>query len=387
MSLVITSVATRRQKNRFIDLQFALNVHDDAWVPPLRDEVMGLITPGKNPWFEHGEAAFFIATRDGEDVGRISAQIDHLWTAMPEEKGGGPATGNWGMLEADRGEVAAALIAHAEGWLRKRGMRRAVGPISISIWDEPGLLVQGYEQSPTVMMGHHSPLHRHWIEACDYQQLKDLNTYEVDIRKPFPALVQRIVASGARNPRIRIRQVDKRKFGDEAELILSILNDAWSNNWGFVPLTDAEIAYAGKKLKPIIFNELVRVAEVDGEPVAFMMTLPDLNEMQKDLDGRLLPFGFVKLLWRLNGGLSGRPRVQTVRVPLMGVKRSLHASRLASQLAFMMIEQIRRDAVDLFSAVRAEIGWILDDNQGMISIADAIQGQKNKIYRIYSKPI
>lgn len=386
-AIQIIEAKTKAEKKRYVDVQFRLNSSDPAWIPPLKAEVMGLITPGENPWFGHGHGSFFIATRDGRDVGRISAQIDHLWADMPESQGGGKATGNWGMFEAEDAEVGAALIAHAEAWLRKEGMNRAVGPISISIWDEPGLLVKGHDHSPTVMMGHNKAIYEQWIEAAGYKGIKDLHTYELDISKQFPPLIQRIVASGERNPRITIRMVDKTRFAEEAALVLSILNDAWSDNWGFVPLTDDEIAYAGKKLKPIVFNELIRIAEVEGEPVAFMMTLPDLNEMQADLNGELFPFGFIKLLWRLNGGFSGKPQVRTMRVPLMGVKKKLQATRLASQLAFMMIEYIRRDSVAKFGASRGEIGWILEDNQGMVSIAEAIDSHINRVYRIYDKAL
>ena len=383
----VVEVGSGAERDRFVDLAFRLNRDDPAWVPPLREEVKGLVTPGKNPWFGHGRAAFFLARRNGRDVGRISAQVDDLVQAMPPAQGGGPGTGNWGMLEAEDAATAAALIAHAEGWLRAQAMTRVLAPISISIWDEPGLLVQGHDHAPTVMMGHNKPAYQGWVEGAGYHQAKDLLTYELNITRPFPQIVQRIVASGERNPRITVRKVDKRRFAEEAALILSILNDAWSDNWGFVPLTDDEIVYAGKKLKPIVFDELIRVAEVEGEPVAFMLTLPDLNELQRDLDGRLLPFGFVKLLWRLRGGFTGYPKVGTVRVPLMGVKRRLHATRLASQLAFMMIEYIRRDSVAKFHASRAEIGWILDDNQGMNSIATAIESRVNRVYRIYAKTL
>jgi hypothetical protein len=386
-AIEIFHVKTVADKKRFVEVQFALNKADPAWVPPLKMDALELLTPGKNPWYEHGHNDLFIAVRDGRDVGRISAHIDHLWLDMPAEQGGGRDIGNWGLFEAVDQAVANALIARAEEWLRAEGMKKAVGPISISIWDEPGLLIQGHDHAPTVMMGHHNPKYEAWIEAAGYGKVKDLNTYELDITKPFPPLIQRIVSSGERNPRITIRKVDKSKFKQEAELILSILNDAWSDNWGFLPITDAEITYVGKKLKPIVFNELIRIAEVEGEPVAFMMTWPDLNEMQRDLNGNLFPFGVVKLLWRLNGGFSGKPKVRTMRVPLMGVKKKLQATRLASQLAFMMIEYIRRDSVALFGASRGEIGWILEDNQGMVSIADAIDSHVNKVYRIYGKAL
>ena len=382
MTLAIRPVAGKADRKRFVDLAFRLNAADPNWIPPLRAEALELITPGKNPFYEHAEQQLFLAERGGQLVGRISAHIDHLWLTMPAEQGGGPGIGNWGLLEAADQEVATALIATAEDWLRGKGMTSAMAPISCSIWEEPGLLVQGHDHPPTVMMGHANAAYQGWIEPLGYKGIKDLLTYDLGIVEPFPPLVQRIISSGERNPRIRIRKVDKNRFEEEAHLILSILNDAWSDNWGFVPITPTEIAYTGRKLKPIVFEDLVRVAEVEGEPVAFMLTLPDLNELIADLDGRLFPFGFAKLLWRLR-----KPQVRTMRVPLMGVVKRLQATRLASQLAFMMIEYIRRDAITNFGATRGEIGWILDDNQGMRSIAETIDSKVNKVYRIYSKDL
>jgi hypothetical protein len=373
----IREVESKADRTAFIELAYRLNAKDPHWVPPLRSEVKALITPGKNPWFEHAEAAFFLAERDGEAVGRISAQVDRL---VAETMGAG--TGQWGMFEAADPVAGKALLEAAEQWLRGKGMVRALGPFSLSIWDEPGLLVRGFDHSPTLMTGHNSPEYPGWIEDAGYVGVKDLLTYELPIDRPFPPIVQRIVAGGERNGRIRIRRVDKSRFDEEAALILGILNDAWSDNWGFVPLTDAEIAHAGKKLKPLVFEELIRVAEVDGEPVAFMLSLPDMNEMIRDLGGRLLPFGWAKLLWRLR-----KAKTRTYRVALMGVVKRLQATRLASQLAFMMIEYSRRDQTRRFGGVRGEIGWILDDNDGMRSIADAIESRVNRIYRIYEKAL
>jgi hypothetical protein len=382
----VTSPADRKA---YVDVAFRLNARDSNWAPPLKSEVHGLIDPKKNPWFGHAEAAFFLAERDARVVGRISAQVDQLSHKQPLAQGGGPGVGNWGMFEAEDAAVASELIARAEEWLRTRRVTRSVGPISISIWDEPGLLVEGFDHPPTVMMGHNSPAYEAWIEAGGYRGIKNLYTYAIDYAvdgtKPPLPVVNQIILRGERNPRIRLRQIDKRKFAQEAALILRLLNDAWADNWGFVPLTDAEIAYAGRKLKPIVFNDLIRVAEVDGESVAFIMTLPDLNEMTRDLNGSLFPTGFVKLLWRLNGGLSGRPRVRTMRLPLMGIVRQLHGSPLASEIAFMMIEAVWRASANRYGATRAEMGWILEDNQGMRSIAEAVGGRINKIYRIYEK--
>ena len=382
MPITIRPISKAADRKIFVDLAYRLNAADPNWVPPLRMEALELITPGKNPFYEHADQQLFLAERDGALVGRISAHIDHLMLTMAPEQGGGSGVGNWGLLEAQDEAVAHALIGQAEAWLRAKGMTSAMAPISCSIWEEPGLLVQGHDHPPTVMMGHANPAYQGWIEALGYGGIKDLLTYDLDITHEFPTLIQRIIASGERNARIRIRKVDKSRFDAEAALILSILNDAWSDNWGFVPITDSEIKYTGKKLRPIVFEDLIRVAEVDGEPVAFMMTLPDLNEMTMDLDGSLFPFGWAKLLWRLR-----KPQVRTMRVPLMGVVKRLQATRLASQLAFMMIEYIRRDAITRYGATRGEIGWVLEDNQGMRSIAEAIDSKLDKVYRIYSKPL
>jgi GNAT superfamily N-acetyltransferase len=376
-AITIRPVASKADKKAFVELAYRLNLGDPNWIPPLKDEVRGLITPGKNPWFEHAEAQFFLAFRTGkaEPVGRISAQVDRL---VLEHMGAG--LGQWGMFEAEDEAAAKALIAAAEDWLRRKGMTRSMGPFSLGIWDEPGLLVEGFDHPPMVMMGHNSPLYAAWIEGAGYEGVKDLLTYDLPVSGPFPPLVRRIVESGERNPRIRIRNIEKKRFDEEAALILSILNEAWSDNWGFIPLTDAEIAYAGKKLKPIVLEDMILVAEYDGEPVAFMMALPDINEFIADLKGELFPFGVVKLLWRLK-----KMRPKGGRVPLMGVVKKLHATRLASQLAFMMIEYIRRAGTGHYGITRAEVGWILDDNSPMISIADAIESRINRRYRIYEK--
>jgi len=378
----ITPVTGKADRRAFVELAYRLNASDANWVPPLRMEAEELVTPGKNPFFAHADVQLFLARRGAELVGRISAHIDHLAIGTDPAQGMGPGVGNWGLLEAEDEESAHALIAAAEEWLRAKRMDRVLAPISMSIWEEPGQLTKGFDHPPTVMMGHQSERYQHYIEAYGYLPAKQLLTYELDITQEFPPLIQRIVASGEKNAKIRIRNVDKSNFEAEARLVLEILNDAWSENWGFVPFTDAEIAYAGKKFKPIVREDLIMIAEYEGEPVAFMMTLPDLNEAIKPMNGNLFPFGWIKLLlWLRN------PQVRTMRVPLMGVRKRLQSSRLASQLAFMMIEYIRRNSVTRYGATRGEIGWVLDDNQGMLAIAEAIDSHVNKQYTIYSKPL
>jgi len=376
-AVTIRPVETKKDKQAFVDFAWEVYKDDPAWVPPLKDEVHGLITPGKNPWFEHGHAQLWLAERDGKVVGRISAQVDDL---VQDHMGQG--IGNWGFFDALDEETGKALIKTAEDWLRKEGMTSSLGPISLSIWDEPGLEIEGFAEPPTAMMGHHRPEYQAWIEHAGYEKAKDLVTYGLNIEHWEDPMIDRLIAMGERNPKICVRMVDKSKFNEEARLILNLLNDAWSNNWGYVPLTEAEIAYAGKKLKPIIFNELVRVAEVEGEPVAFMLTIPDINELTKDLNGELFPFNFIKLLWRLR-----KPRTRRLRVPLMGVAKKLHHTRLASQLAFMMIEYTRREGTKKYGATHGEFGWILEDNKGMLSIAQLPGASINHRYRIYEKKL
>ncbi|WP_374294211.1 N-acetyltransferase [Sphingomonas sp.] len=381
-TLTIRPVLTQRDRKAFVDLPFRLYADDPNWVPPLKGEALGLITPEKNGWYSHAKAQLFLAEEKGRVVGRISAHIDTLALTMPAEQGFGPGIGQWGLMDAERQDVFQALLAAAEGWLREQGMTRAMGPVSQSIWEEPGLLVDGYDHAPTIMMGHAKPEYRGWIEGAGYGVIKQLFTYELDITQEFPPIVKRIIQSGEKNPRIRVREVNKAKFEEEAAIILDILNDAWADNWGFVPLTPPEIKDVGVKLKPIVFNDLIRIAELDGKPVAFMITLPDLNEAIKPLNGSLLPFGWAKLLLWLR-----KPQVRTMRVPLMGVRKDLQSSRMASQLAFMMIEYIRRASVTKYGASRGEIGWILDDNQGMRSIAETIQSRVNKTYNVYARDL
>jgi hypothetical protein len=380
--VTVSPVSGKQDFNAFIDLAYRLNKDDPNWVPPLRAEVVELLTPGKNPFHEHADMQLFLARRGGKVVGRISAHFDHLALPQPPEQGMGPGTGNWGLFEAEDEEVAKALVAAAEDWLRQKGMTQVLAPISLSVWEEPGLLVKGHDHPPMIMMGHNKAIYQSWIEAAGYRFVKSLKTWEVDVTGGFPPIVQRIVQSGERNERIRVREINMAEFAREAEIIVHILNDAWSQNWGFVPFTDTEVAYIATKLKPVVLPDINVIAELDGKPVAFMLSLPDANEPIKAVGGKLFPFGWLKLLLWLR-----KPRSRRMRVPLMGVLKEYQNSRLASQLAFMMIEYIRRNAVGRYHCQVAEVGWILDDNQGMNAIAEAIGATVNRDYWIYRKPL
>ena len=377
-SLIVRPVESARDLNRFIDFAY-LNYRDDPNASPmLRRDAAELLNPKKNPWFEHARARFFLAERSGKVVGRISAQVDELVLQYM-----GAGTGQWGSFELiDDAEVATALFDAAEGWLREQGMTRAMGPFTLSIWDEPGLLIQGFDHPPMVMMGHHRDYYARHVEARGYVKAKDLYTYELNIDVPFPPVVRRVIRTGLENKRLIVRDTDLKAYAKESKFILEILNDAWAGNWGFTPLTPAESVYAGKKMRPVVYRDLVRVAEYDGEPIAFMFTLPDLNQVTKPFNGRLFPFNFIPLLRAIR-----KPRPHSVRVPLMGVLKKHQGTRLASLAAFMMIENIRKTASEKYGAKRAEIGWILEDNAPMRGIAEVIDSRINKVYRIYERAL
>ena len=381
-NVVIELVEGKAGRAAFVDTGRDFAAREPHWVPQLRSEQLELVNPEKNPFFGHAAHQLFLARRGSKPVGRISAHIDRLALELPREQGFGPGAGMFGYFDAEDETVAHALLKRAEEWLASQGMNRAIGPISMSIWEEPGLLVKGQDHDPMIMMGHHPAIYREWIESAGYSRTKTLLTYDLDVTSDFPPLIRRIVQSGQRNDRITLRPVDVSRWDEEVETILAILNDAWSNNWGFVPFTNAEIAYAGKKLKPIIHPDLNLIAELDGKPVAFMLTFPDMNDVLRKVGGKLFPFGWFHILRWLR-----KPRRMGMRVPLMGVLRELHNSRLASQLAFMMISQIREVAIAEYQTKRAEIGWILDDNQGMKAIADAIGSTVNREYAIYERSL
>ncbi|KEO88680.1 hypothetical protein EH31_16110 [Erythrobacter longus] len=382
LAISIEAVSGKKGRARFVDVGRAFAARVENSVPQLRSEQLELVNPDKNPFFGHAKAQLFIAMRAGQPVGRISAHIDELALQMPPDQGFGPGTGMFGYFDAEDEETAKALLDTAQNWLCEQGMSRCVGPISMSIWEEPGLLVKGQDHAPVIMMGHHPAHYQGWIEGAGYERIKTLYTYDLDITYEFPPIVQRIVKSGMRNERITVRRVRKKDWDAEAATILAILNDAWSDNWGFVPLTPEEVAHTGVKLKPVIHEDLNMIAELDGKPVAFMLTFPDVNQALAKSGGKLFPTGWWHLLkW------ARKPLHCDMRVPLMGVLKEHQNSRLASQLAFMMISEISDYARSKYRSKRAEIGWILEDNQGMVAIADTIQSQVNREYAIYERPL
>lgn len=355
----------------FINLPWRLYEADSAWIPPLRLERLFHISR-YNPYFEHGEAAYWLAWQGSRPVGRISAQIDQL-----EHPGG---IGHFGFLEAvDDPEVFSALFETAEDWLRARKIQRVTGPFNFSINQECGLLVAGFESPPMVMMPHNPEYYATRLEAEGYAKAKDLLAYWInsDFKPPrvMRSLLQRFRHT------IRIRMLDRADFKQDVALLRDIFNDAWSRNWGFVPFTESEFDEIGALLKWVVDRDWVWIAEVEGTAAAFIVEIPNLNEAARDLNGRLLPFGWLRIFNRIR-----RHQITSARVPLMGVRRQFQNTPLGAALAYRLIGALQAPTLKK-GIPGVELSWILEDNRGMDAILRSADSRDYKRYRIYEKQL
>jgi hypothetical protein len=371
----IRQVTDSRDLKAFIEVPWAIYRDDPNWVPPLKFERKGAFSE-KNPFFEHARWQAWLAYRDGVPVGRISAQIDSLYLELHDAH-----TGFFGMIEAPEDpEVFAALFDAAGRWLKEQGMQTALGPFNLGINQEIGCLVEGFNSPPYVMMGHARPYYDTLIEGQGYEKAQDVLSYELTKEMfALPDVVQRMVKRQA--ARMKLRQVDRKNKAAELETLRSIFNDAWSANWGFVPFTEKEFNAVGKELFMIMPPDFSWIVEVDGEPAAFMVLIPNLNEVIADLDGRLLPFGWAKLLWRLK---VRSPK--TARVALMGVRQKYQNTRLGPALAFRSIQALYEPTMKR-NMEKMEMSWILEQNKGIRNIIEKVGGVVSKRYRLYRKSL
>jgi hypothetical protein len=372
--LQVIPVDDRQKLNQFIRLPWSIYADDPAWIPPLILERKEHLSP-KNPYFEHARYQSWLVYRDGMAVGRISAQIDqlHLEKHQADE-------GFFGMIEAeDNAETFAALFQTAESWLRDQGMHRVLGPYNLSINQEPGLLVDGFDSPPCFMMGHARPYYAARIEESGYSKAKDLYAYIIDANFQASPAMQTIVKRAKK--RVAIRSIRKSTFIDDVKIIEDIFNDAWSENWGFLPFTEAEFNQLAKEFRLVLDFELVKIAEVDGTPAAFMVVMPNINEAIRDLNGRLLPIGWLKLLWRLKVKFT-----ETVRMPFLGVRKQYHDSLWGAALPFLMIQAAWAPSLKR-GVKRAELSWILEDNKGINDIIESLGATVYKTYRIFRKDL
>lgn len=347
---------------------------DEHWIPPLLAE-RRLHLSRRNPYFAHAEAAFWVAYRGDQPAGRISAQVDRLHLEQH-----GDDTGHFGFVEAvDDAAVFRGLFGAAEAWLRERSMKRALGPFSLSINDECGLLVEGFDTPPMFLMGHGRPYYDTRVRELGYTKAMDTFACMLSGDTPVPDIVRSALQRVSR--RIHVRPIRLSHLTEDLEILRDIFNDAWRENWGFVPFTAAELAQLGRLLKRFVPPELVQIAEVDGEPAAMIVSMPNFNEILADLDGRLLPFGWARLLWRLRHVQPGG-----ARVPLMGVRQRYHRSSLGILLVFLLVEAIR-GPLSTYGVERVELSWVLEDNRPMRHICRRLGAREYKTYRFYEKSL
>jgi GNAT superfamily N-acetyltransferase len=374
-ALRITAVTGKTDLNQFIDVAKFVFRDDPVWVTPLTLERRMHLSAKDNPYFQHAKWQAWIAWRGDQAVGRISAQIDSLHLQRYND-----ATGFFGMLDAeDNEETFTALIKTAEQWLHEQGIKRVRGPFNLSINEEMGLLVEGFDTPPVFMMSHALPYYSQHIERCGYEKAVDTFAYMIAPDFEAPPIMQRLLAKSAR--RVHVRPINKKHFAEEIAMMRDIFNEAWEENWGFIPFTEEEFEELGKNLRFLVDADLIQVAEVDGEPAAFIVALPNLNEAIRDLDGKLFPTGLLKLLWRLKVRFPS-----SARVPLMGVRRKFQHTRLGPGLAFLVIDAVRAE-LHKRGAKHIELSWILEDNSGMRNIIESINGQAYKRYRVYQRQL
>ncbi|MCS6797529.1 MAG: hypothetical protein NZ898_03185, partial [Myxococcota bacterium] len=350
------SVAIREHRpgaipRAFFELPFEVYRGDRAWVPPLFKEVRDRLTPGVNPWFDHGEAVVLTAWEGSRCIGRCTAQVDREHLRTHDD-----GAGFFGFLDTvDRADVVDALLRAAAAWLARRGMRRMRGPFSLCINEECGMLVEGFDTPPVLMMPHHRPYQGALVERVGLTRCKDLFAWKYVVGD-IPPRAQRAWEQVRAMPEVRLRSVRKARLREELRTVMDIFVDAWADNWGFVPPTEAEVQKMGAQLGLLIDEDLAFFAEVHGRPVAMCIALPNLNEAIADLAGRLFPFGLFKLLWRLK---VRTPR--SARLMLLGIRKELRGvKRYGGLSTALYVEIARRGAAKGYEW--GELSWTLEDN-------------------------
>jgi len=372
--ITVRPVMTYRDMSKFIEVPWRVYANDPLWVPPLRLERRFHFSRF-NPFFKHGEWQAWIAFQNDQPVGRISAQIDSL-----HQERYGADSGHFGLLECiDDSEVFAALILNAEAWLASRQVRHVSGPFNLSINQECGILVDGFDTPPVIMMPHSPRWYGRLLEEQGYLPVKDLLAYKVRVDFEIPRVMQ--VMINRFSAKITLRTLQRNNFDEEMETLRDIFNDAWSDNWGFIPFTREEFAELGTSLRLLLPDEFIQIAEVDGKAAAFMVGLPNLNEVLIELNGSLFPFGWLKMIQKIRN-----QEIRTGRIPLMGVRKQFHNTPLGLALACLVIDAPRQAGI-AHGIEEVEMSWILEDNVAMRSILDSIGSEQYKRYRIYGKTL
>ncbi len=368
----ISVVDTKEGKKEFLEFPYSLYENDEYWVPPLRMEQKKLLDTDKNPFYDNAEIELFLVYNNGKLVGRIAAIIDHRYNDYHDAK-----TGFFGFFECINRERSAQLMFRVvEEWLRSRGMKEMMGPVNPGMMDEIGILVKGFQKYPSILMPYHKEYYDPLLKSIGLEKAMDLLTYEVNQDNVDRERMSRAVEIVKRRlPDIRIRKIRLKKIDEEIKIIQEIFNEAWKDNWGFIPLSEAEFKYLAKDLKAVVDDNYAHIAEVKGEPVAFSVALPDYNQILKNMNGNLFPFGFLKILFN-------RRKITKIRTALMGVKPDYQGKGIDALLHRESIENGLR-----YNKYASEIGWILENNIQMNRVAEKIGGEHDKTYRMYQKDL
>jgi GNAT superfamily N-acetyltransferase len=376
-SVSIRPVRTKRDLKRFVKVPFRLHRESPQWVAPLIFERMEFLNRDKNPYFEHAEVELFIAEREGRPVGRISVQVDARWD---EFQGGRDAI--FGFFEAaEDPEVAAALFAAARDWARGQGRERILGPMDFTTNDEVGILIEGFERRPMILEPWHPPYYRGLIEAEGFDKTMDVLMWELnfgDLKdgERFDPAIHAAAEKALREEGIEIRNMRKRDMANEVRRFMEVYNEAWGDNWGFVPVTDAEADFQAKNLKQVIAEDWAYMAEKDGEVVGAALTLPDINQVMARLNGRLLPFGWLRFL-------LGKGKIDRLRVFALGVKHDYQHTGVGAGLYLKHLETAAQPG-----AIKGgEMGWILETNEAMNRAMEGMGGKIVKRYRLFEQQL
>jgi ribosomal protein S18 acetylase RimI-like enzyme len=374
MAVTIEPVRGRRELTEFIRVPFGLHGEGTPWVPPLISDRRRFLDRSKNPFFEHAEAEYFLARRDGRPVGRVTAQVDRRWDEYQEGNDG------WfGFFEAeDDVETVTALLDAAAGWLSERGRERMLGPADFTTNDECGLLVEGFELAPLILQPWHPPHYRDHVEAWGLTKTMDLLMWrlwlgELERGDQFHQFIEEAAREAEAEHGVRVRNMRKSDLEAEIASFMEVYNEAWGPNWGFVPITEEEISFHARSLKPILMEEWAMIAERHGEVVGAALTLPDINQVLAKMKGRLLPLGW----WHF---LTGRRRIDAVRVFALGVRPRYQHLGVAAALYVR-----HRETAERMPQKGGETGWILETNEAMNRAMEGMGGEVVKRYRIYER--
>ncbi len=374
-SVTIRPVRSRRERKRFVKVPFSVHREHPLWVAPLVFERMQFLDPGKNPWFEHGEAELLIAEVDGEPVGRISAHLDRRWDTY---QGGGDAM--FGFFETvDDAEVSKALLDAACEWAAGKGRGRVLGPMDFTTNDEIGILIEGFERRPMILEPWHPPYYQALVEAEGFAKTMDVLMWELQFGslkqgEAFDPSIHAAAKKALSDEGIVIRNMNKRDMAGEVARFMEVYNEAWGDNWGFVPITDAEVEFQAKNLKQVLDENWAYMAVKGEEVVGAALTLPDINQVMAQLNGRLLPLGWLKFL-------REKRKVDQLRVFALGVKHDYRHTGVAAGLYLRHLEEAAKPG-----AIKGgDMGWILETNKPMNRAMEGMGGKVVKRYRLFER--